>query len=66
MLNDGENGYQIIDVTAEVKALQANIAANIERFKNVLEQNFIPTINIGEHCEEPYKCSFWGYCHKGI
>ena len=66
VLNDGENGYKIIDVTAEVKELQANITANIERFKNVLGQNSAPKIDIGKHCEDPYKCSFWGYCHKGI
>ncbi|MFN3489144.1 MAG: hypothetical protein ACK4YV_08415, partial [Emticicia sp.] len=64
VLNDGENGYKIIDVTAEVRELQASIATNIERFKNVLGQSVIPNINIGEHCEQPYKCSFFGYCHK--
>lgn len=66
ILNDGENGYKIIDVTSEVKALQSNIEANIERFKNILEQDFVPKIAIGEHCEDPYKCSFWGYCHNTI
>lgn len=66
VLNDGENGYKIIDVTAEVKELQADITANIERFKNVLGQSEVPKVNIGQHCEDPYKCSFWGYCHKGV
>lgn len=66
VLNDGENGYKIIDVTTEVKELQADITANIERFKNVLGQSEVPKVNIGQHCEDPYKCSFWGYCHKGV
>jgi hypothetical protein len=64
VLNDGANAYTIIDVTAEVKVLQDNIAANIQRFKNILDQDSVPPINIGSQCEVPYKCSFFGYCHK--
>lgn len=66
VLNDGENAYTIIDVTTEVKALQDSIMANIQRFKNILEQDSIPQINIGSQCESPYKCSFFGYCHKSL
>lgn len=66
VLNDGEKGYKIIDITTEVIALQANIAANIERFKHILGKNSIPQMSVGEHCENPYKCSFWGYCHKDM
>ena len=66
VLNDGANAYNIIDVTAEVKALQNIIAANIQRFKNILGQDSIPQINIGSQCEAPYKCSFFGYCHKSL
>lgn len=64
VLNDGANAYTTIDVTAEVKVLQDNIAANIQRFKNILDQDSVPPINIGSQCEVPYKCSFFGYCHK--
>jgi hypothetical protein len=66
VLNDGANAYTIIDVTTEVKALQDSISANIQRFKNVLEQDSIPKINVGSQCEVPYKCSFFGYCHKSV
>lgn len=66
VLSDGEHGYKILDVTTEVKALQANIETNVKNFKNILSQNEVPKIGIGEHCEDPYKCSFWGYCHKGF
>ena len=64
VLNDEAGTYKLIDVTIEVKALQANIAATIEHFKNVLEQDSIPQISVGNQCEDPYKCSFWGYCHR--
>lgn len=64
VLNDGENGYRIIDITTDVRALQADILENIQRFKIVLGQNSIPQINVGSQCEDPYKCSFFGYCHK--
>jgi hypothetical protein len=66
VLNDVANAYTIIDVTTEVKALQHSISANIQRFKNVLEQDSIPKTNVGGQCEVPYKCSFFGYCHKSV
>ena len=66
VLNDGANAYTIIDDTTEVKALQDSISANIQRFKNVLEQDSIPKTNVGGQCEVPYKCSFFGYCHKSV
>ena len=66
ILNDGADGYKILDVTAEVKELQPNIEANVKSFKNILNQNEIPKVSIGEHCEDPYKCSFFGYCHKSL
>jgi hypothetical protein len=63
VLPDENEGYKLIDVTKEVKGLQQEIAGNIKHFKDVLDESFIPNIDISNHCEMPYKCSFWGYCH---
>lgn len=64
VLSDENEAYKIIDVTKEVKELQAEITKNIHHFKEVLDKNSIPEITIGEQCSIPYQCSFWGYCHK--
>ena len=64
VLPDGLGGYNIIDATSQVQNLQTKIAANIEHFKQVLDEHFIPEIAVGTHCEQPYKCSFWAYCHS--
>lgn len=64
VLADEIETYKIIDVTSEVKELQAEIAKNIYQLKEVLYENSIPQISIGEQCENPYKCSFFGYCHQ--
>ncbi|AFK04545.1 hypothetical protein Emtol_3416 [Emticicia oligotrophica DSM 17448] len=64
VLFDEIDSYKLIDVTEEVRALQVEIASNVKHFKNVLASSKIPEKAIGEQCEMPYKCSFWGYCHR--
>ena len=64
VLSDQSEGYKIIEVTKEVKELQAEISKSIHHFKGVLDEKSIPEITIGEHCTQPYQCSFFGYCHK--
>ncbi len=64
VLPNVKGGYQIFEVTEQVLALQSPIQGNISRLKQVINQQTIPEIPIGEHCNLPYKCSFWEYCHK--
>jgi len=46
--------------------LQDFVKERIERFKQVLKQNKIPDIDIGEHCHNPYTCGYFNYCRKLI
>ena len=64
VLPDASKGYQIIEVTAQVLALQNQIVENIEAFQSLLDTDNIPQIAVGEQCMNPYKCSFYGYCHR--
>jgi hypothetical protein len=46
--------------------LQKSVKENIEKFKKMLLKKQMPVIDIGEHCHNPYTCSFFNYCRKHI
>jgi hypothetical protein len=58
--------FNIESVKGPVFKLQEFIKSELERFKKVLSDKGIPNIEIGQHCNEPYRCGFHGYCWKGI
>ncbi len=51
-------------VLQEVKGLQVKIEKVITEAKTTLQQDEIPFIEIGEHCDYPYNCDFKGFCKK--
>ncbi len=59
---DVEDLFQIEDVTEIVKGRQKEVAAEIERFKNILQSEKIPQKEIGRHCCDPVRCDFFEYC----
>ncbi|MBK9096916.1 MAG: DUF2779 domain-containing protein [bacterium] len=46
--------------------MQKSVKENVERFKKMLVKRKMPSIDIGEHCHNPYTCSFFDYCRKHI
>ena len=28
------------------------------------EKKIIPSIETGDHCEKPYRCDFYNFCHR--
>ena len=58
--------FCIVDVTYEVKELQANIKNNLEIFRKTLAKEDEPNIDIGTHCNEPYECDAKNYCWSHI
>ncbi|MEJ5261320.1 MAG: DUF2779 domain-containing protein [Ignavibacterium sp.] len=58
--------FKVESVLDEIIPMQSRIEENIIRLKNVLKQNEIPNIDIGEHCYSPYICGFYNYCRKHI
>ncbi|MGH2308137.1 DUF2779 domain-containing protein (plasmid) [Arcobacter cryaerophilus gv. pseudocryaerophilus] len=58
--------FSIVDVTYEVKELQANIKNNLEIFRKTLTKDEEPNIDIGTHCNDPYECDAKNYCWNHI
>ena len=54
------------DVTADIKAKQTGIKAEIERQQKMLAVKQPPTIDIGPHCSAPYPCDFTKHCRSNI
>lgn len=58
--------FCIVDVTYEVKELQANIKNNLDIFRKTLSKEDEPNIDIGTHCNDPYSCDAIDYCWKHV
>jgi hypothetical protein len=60
------NHYFIIqEVSEQIRAMQTEIAQEIELELQVLASDHSPKIEIGAHCFSPYPCDFQGFCWKG-
>ncbi|MDU8886308.1 DUF2779 domain-containing protein [Yeosuana sp. MJ-SS3] len=67
--NGGIDVHELFTITSvydEVQQLLPNIPNKIEQFKNVIGNNSVPKIDIGEHCSKPYGCDFRGHCWKHV
>ncbi|GBU26554.1 hypothetical protein R84B8_00064 [Treponema sp. R8-4-B8] len=58
--------FTVHDCTEITLSMQKDIAANIERFKKITEEENEPDIEIGMYCYEPYECEYRKYCWKHI
>ncbi len=58
--------FCVVDVTYEIKELQANIKNNLEIFRKTLSKEEEPNIDIGTHCNDPYECDAKNYCWSHI
>jgi hypothetical protein len=54
------------DCTEKVRAMQKDVAANIERFKKSAGEENEPDMDIGQYCFEPYECEYRNWCWKHI
>lgn len=62
-LNELFVSESVIDL---ILPLQNFIKEKADKFKKLLMGKQIPDIDIGEHCYNPYICSFFNYCRKHI
>lgn len=58
--------FTIESVKEQVIPLQDFVEKYITKFKEVLAENNVPEIDIGEHCDSPFECDFKGHCWKHI
>ncbi|MNX74173.1 hypothetical protein D3C86_1056030 [compost metagenome] len=64
VLNDGRDGYKIIDLTEELRANCAVMEEKVAAFQQLLQQPDVPVIKMGTQCEQPYACEFKAYCSR--
>ncbi|MAR43036.1 MAG: hypothetical protein CMC48_02945 [Flavobacteriaceae bacterium] len=58
--------FTIKSVKDKVLEYLPSIPNKISRFKNILDLDSTPKIDIGPHCLKPYECDFKGTCWKHI
>ena len=51
------------DVTADVRAILPRVPGLVAEMLEMLEHDE-PPVPIGKHCDKPYTCAFYGYCHE--
>lgn len=57
-------GFSVKDFTEMVFDEQRFVEQHNEKQFNLLLHETIPDTPIGDHCEIPYKCSFYHYCRR--
>ena len=61
---DLEGQFSLRDITDAARSFIVERASvELARMRTVLQQGDRPDIEIGRHCNIPYRCSFYGYCH---
>ena len=63
---DLSNLFLRVDVTAEVEARMATIAAELTAMRAVAQLDAPPVIAVGEHCSEPEECPFTERCWPSL
>ncbi len=56
--------FMVDDITSEVQALQPEIENSLKSMRLCLAESDSPLIKTGKQCTKPYRCSFYGYCHR--
>ena len=63
--DDLESMFSLKDVTEQARSLVFDhIPDDLTSMWESLKQDTAPDINIGGHCERPYRCPFFGHCHQ--
>ncbi len=58
--------FRLHDRTDLAKEKQKDVGVRVEDLLAMLARKKAPDIQLGPHCEEPYKCPFWAHCTKGM
>ena len=63
---DAERLFRLEPVLTEILERQSFVQSKLDEFKELLSLRRIPDIVMGDHCENPYKCDFTGFCKKQV
>ncbi|RYE00397.1 MAG: hypothetical protein EOP54_00395 [Sphingobacteriales bacterium] len=64
VLNDGEDGFWVKDMTGLLEAELDRFEELIPRLLEILLLAEEPAVAIGEQCHKPYDCEYIAYCSK--
>ena len=57
--------YKIVDVTAQAKQMERTAEKHIFEFGKIKRKDALePSIGVGEHCDIPYRCWYYEFCHS--
>ena len=60
-----EQLFTLEDISGRARSFVAeNVPNDLARMWAALQRDNAPDIETGRHCEKPYHCSFFGYCHQ--
>ena len=62
---DEKNPFAIEDVTDQATRYWRHVDDNIWILGKIKFQKEEVLRDVGCHCEKPYRCWYWDYCHKG-
>ena len=61
---DPDRLFTLEDVTKRARAfIEQHVPGDLSRMWAALQESNPPDIEIGPHCNKPYRCSFYGHCH---
>ena len=58
--------FKMESVMEYVVERESFVAQNVERLKAVIALPHAPVVEIGEQCDNPYPCDFYGHCWKHV
>ena len=53
-------------ISQSIAGLQPDIKIKIDELKQILTLQQAPPMAVGGHCDNPYTCDFYGYCHTDV
>ena len=53
-------------ISQSIAGLQPDIKIKIDELKQILTLQQAPPMAVGGHCNNPYTCDFYGYCHTDV
>ncbi len=58
--------FTIVPVTGLITRMQEDVENSLKEMKQVLAQDTMPMIDIGQHCTNPYDCDFRNFCWNHV
>ena len=57
--------FTLNDVTEAARAfVEDHVHGDLARMRDALQLGTAPEVPTGRHCNSPYRCSFFGFCHQ--